>query len=177
EMGIVEHDGPSFRKEAVGILGPREFELAVADNRVMPFAYQPFVEHAATLLVACQQHEIDPAGRDRLAALPQGDPPVTCPDNTIPELTSRNWFGKASAAVVPGFTLTLALTCIFAALFMEGDAYFSPQGQMAMWLVSPIWCLILSFCFLFRSSARAWGWLAAANLVAWALYAAIRVLS
>lgn len=90
------------------------------------------------------------------------------------ELTSRDWFGKASAAVVLGFTLTLALTCTFGAILAKGDAYFSPQGQMAMWLVSPIWCLILSLCFLFRSGARAWGWLAAANIVAWALYAGAR---
>lgn len=90
------------------------------------------------------------------------------------ELTSRDWLGKASAAVVLGFTLTLALTCSFGVLFSRGDSYFTAQGQMAMWLVSPIWCLILGLCFLFRSSARAWGWLAAANLVAWGLYAGAR---
>lgn len=92
------------------------------------------------------------------------------------ELSSRDWFGKASAALVLGFTLTLALTCAFQAYFSRGDAYFSAQGQMAMWLMAPIWCALLSLCFLFRSTARAWGWLAAANLIAWALYAAIRFL-
>lgn len=92
------------------------------------------------------------------------------------EITSRDWFGKVSAAVILGFTLTLALTCTFSALFSTGNAYFSPQGQIAMWLVSPIWCALLAFCFLFRSPARAWGWLAVANLLAWALYAAIRLL-
>ncbi|MFT3964561.1 MAG: hypothetical protein QM690_01605 [Sphingobium sp.] len=91
------------------------------------------------------------------------------------ELTSRDWFGKASAAVVLGFTLTLALTCTFGAIFAKGDAYFSPQGQVAMWLVSPVWCSILSFCFLFRSGARAWGWLGVANIFAWALYAVARI--
>jgi len=91
------------------------------------------------------------------------------------ELTSRDWFGKTSAAVVLGFTLTLALTCLFGAVFAKGDAYFSPQGQMAMWLFSPVWCLILSLCFLFRSGARAWAWLAAANILAWALYAVARL--
>jgi hypothetical protein len=91
------------------------------------------------------------------------------------ELTSQGWFGKASAAAILGFTLTLALTCTFALLFSQGDSYFTAQGQMAMWLVSPIWCLILSFCFLFRSGARAWGWLAAANAVAWAVYSCARI--
>jgi len=92
------------------------------------------------------------------------------------ELTSRDWFGKASAAVVLGFTLTLALTCTFAALFSRGDSYFTAQGQMAMWLSSPIWCVILSFCFFFRSGIQAWTWLAAANLIAWSLYFGIRQL-
>ena len=36
--------------------------------------------------------------------------------------------------------------------------------------------LILGLCFLFRSSARAWAWLALANLLAWAIYAAARLL-
>jgi len=92
------------------------------------------------------------------------------------ELTSRGWLGKASAAVVAGFGLTMALTSIFAAFFSRGDSYFTPQGQMAMWLSSPIWCLILSFCFFFRSGARAWAWLIAANVVAWAIYAVVRML-
>lgn len=102
---------------------------------------------------------------------------MTSSENDIPELTSRDWFGKVSAAVVPGFTLSLALTCMFEALFSSGDAYFSAQGQIAMWLMAPVWCAFLSLCFLFRSTARAWGWLAAANLIAWALYAAIRLLA
>lgn len=93
-----------------------------------------------------------------------------------PELNSRDWFGKVSAAVILGFPLALALTCGFQALFSRGDAYFSAPGQMAMWLMAPIWCALLSLCFLFRSTVRAWAWLAAANLIAWALYAAIRFL-
>ncbi|MEK9213275.1 hypothetical protein [Sphingomonas sp. 2378] len=93
-----------------------------------------------------------------------------------PLLTSRDWFGKASAATILGFTLSLALTCTFAALFSTDADAFGAQRQFAMWLVSPIWCAILGLCFLFRSSARAWGWLALANLVAWPLYVAARLL-
>src|SRR3546814_15870064 len=72
------------------------------------------------------------------------------------EISSRDWFGKLSAALVLGFTLALALTCAFQTLFSRGDAYFNPQGQIAMWLMSPIWCALLSLCFFFRSPARAW---------------------
>ena len=91
-------------------------------------------------------------------------------------LTSRDWFGKASAATILGFTLTMALTCTFAIVCATDDDVFSAQRQLAMWLASPIWCAILGFCFLFRSGARAWGWLALANLLAWALYVATRLL-
>ncbi len=90
------------------------------------------------------------------------------------DLASRDWFGKSSAAVVLGFTLAIALTCTFAVLFSDGDSYLMAQGQLAMWLISPIWCLILGFCFLFRSGPQAWARLGAANLVAWVLYAAVR---
>jgi hypothetical protein len=90
-------------------------------------------------------------------------------------LSSRDWFGKMSAAVVLGLTLSLALTCSFAVLLSDGDSYFTAQGQIAMWLVAPIWSGVLGFCFLFRSGARAWGWLALANLVAWTLYVLLRV--
>ena len=92
------------------------------------------------------------------------------------ELGSRDWFGKVSAALLPGFTLSLALTCTFATLFSKGDAFFTAQGQIAMWLMAPIWCALLSLCFLFRSTARAWAWLATANLFAWTFYAAVRFL-
>ncbi|SEN69034.1 hypothetical protein SAMN05192583_3321 [Sphingomonas gellani] len=92
-------------------------------------------------------------------------------------LTSRDWFGKVSAATTLGFTLALALTCTFAAAFWHGDGYFTAQGQVAMWLVAPIWCALLGFCFLFRSGALAWGWLALANLAAWTLYAATRLVA
>ena len=94
---------------------------------------------------------------------------------TSPVLTSADWFGKASAALVLGFTLSIAVTCLFLAIFSPGDAYVMAQGQLAMWMVAPLWSLILSFCFFFRTSLRAWGWLTAANLLAWAVYAATRL--
>lgn len=87
-------------------------------------------------------------------------------------LSSRDWFGKASAGLVAGFALTLGLSGLIAWAIGVGDTYFSTRGQLTMWVMSPIWCLILSFCFLFRSGAQAWGMLgAAAGLVWLALFA------
>lgn len=81
-------------------------------------------------------------------------------------LTSRDWFSKACAATILGFTLTVALTCTFAMLCATDDDTFSAQRQLAMRLASPNRCAILGLCFLFHSSARAWGWFALANLLA-----------
>ncbi|WP_337185623.1 hypothetical protein [Phenylobacterium sp.] len=82
-------------------------------------------------------------------------------------LTSRDWFGKSSAGLLLGFFLALGAGGLFKALAGVGDTFFSTKGQLAMWMMAPVWALVLSFCFMFRSTARAWGWLAAANVVLW----------
>ncbi|WP_250458661.1 hypothetical protein [Microbulbifer litoralis] len=85
------------------------------------------------------------------------------------KLTSRNWFGKASAGAIPGFALSLALCGLFARFGPGEVGFFSAQAQVTMWLMSPLWACILSFCFLFQSGARAWLWLGGANVVLWGL--------
>lgn len=87
------------------------------------------------------------------------------------QLSSRDWFGKTSAALVLGFLLALGAAGLFRALGGIEDAYFSTKGQFAMWLMAPVWALVLSLCFFFRSGIRAWGWLAAANAVLWGIVA------
>ena len=70
-----------------------------------------------------------------------------------------------------GGLLALGAGGLFKVLGGVGDTFFSTKGRLAMWLMAPVWAGVLSFCFMFRSSARAWGWLALANLVLWgALY-------
>lgn len=92
------------------------------------------------------------------------------------ELTSRNWFGRASAGLVAGFMLALGITSILGWIWSDkGSPLFSAQGQIAMWLMSPIWTLLLGFCFFFTTGLRAWGWLGLANLIVWGAYAALRL--
>ncbi|MCC2977950.1 hypothetical protein LK533_14865 [Sphingomonas sp. PL-96] len=88
---------------------------------------------------------------------------------TARPLSSRNWFGKASAGVVLGFALALGLSGLIAWAIGVGDTYFSTRGQLTMWAMAPIWCTILSFVFLFRSGVRAWAGLGVATLVVWLL--------
>jgi hypothetical protein len=84
-------------------------------------------------------------------------------------LSSRDWFGKASAGLVMGFLLALGLAGLMRALLGLKEAFFSLPGQFTMWAMSPVWSLVLSFCFMFRSGVRAWVALGAANALLWAI--------
>ncbi|TIX51660.1 hypothetical protein [Alteraurantiacibacter aquimixticola] len=87
-------------------------------------------------------------------------------------LTSKNWFGKASAGLILGFALALGISGILYRSIDVGDDIFSLPAQFTMWAMGPIWAGILSFCFLFRSGVRAWLWLGGATLAVWlALFA------
>lgn len=90
------------------------------------------------------------------------------------QFTSRDWFGKVSAALISGFALSIALTVLFCELVGVKDSFFDARGQMAMWAVAPIWVGLLSFCFLFRSGMQAWAWLLGANLLVWTALFALR---
>lgn len=80
---------------------------------------------------------------------------------------NKNWFGKLSAALVLGFTLTIGLTGLLLHYGFGHVGIFSSHGQFLMWLVSPIWLSILSFCFLFRTGLHAWIYLLSANALIW----------
>ncbi|MBW4329264.1 hypothetical protein KY084_00030 [Stakelama sp. CBK3Z-3] len=84
------------------------------------------------------------------------------------QLTARDWFGKASAGLVLGFVIALGVSGLVSLALGVGDAYFSTTGQFTMWLIAPVWSLILAFCFLFRSGLRAWVLLGIVALIAWA---------
>jgi hypothetical protein len=84
-------------------------------------------------------------------------------------LTSRNWFGKASAGLIAGFGLAVGLSGLLAWAIGVNDTYFSTKGQLTMWSIAPVWCLTLSFVFLFRSGLRAWAVLGAASGIVWGL--------
>jgi hypothetical protein len=86
---------------------------------------------------------------------------------SAPEHSSRDWLGKASAGLILGFALSLGLSGLLAAAIGVGDTYFSTRGQLTMWVIAPLWCGFLSFCFLFRSGRRAWLWLGAATAAVW----------
>lgn len=76
----------------------------------------------------------------------------------------RDWLAKSTAGVLLGFTL--ALTC--SGLLAHALAGIAPsaRAQLVMWSIAPVWLVVMSACFFFRSGVRAWLWLGGANLLA-----------
>nr|WP_298796632.1 hypothetical protein [uncultured Acetobacter sp.] len=78
------------------------------------------------------------------------------------------------AAVFPGAVLVCGLMGVVGVLCHTDGSPRSASGQYLMWMAAFIWSLLLSVCFLFRSGRQAWGVLAVANGVVWALFFLLR---
>jgi hypothetical protein len=75
-----------------------------------------------------------------------------------------DWVSKTLAGLLLGFSLSI----IASGLLMTrlGDMPLPVSGQLAMWLVPPVWLGVLSLVYFFGSGLRAWAWLLGANAVA-----------
>lgn len=84
-----------------------------------------------------------------------------------------DWWGKTLAGGLLGFSLAFCLCGLFAWLSPGGIA--TPNKvQLVMWMIAPLWMLVFSLSFMFRSGLRAFFWLGFANLVAIASLAWVR---
>jgi len=88
-------------------------------------------------------------------------------------LQSGHWLGKTLAAVVLGYTLSMALSGVIA-LLTPGGLDGEGKVQFNMWMIAPLWAGVLGFVHLFRDSRRAWLWLGVANVVAFGLLWALK---
>ncbi|MCF4164793.1 hypothetical protein L2U69_03960 [Zavarzinia compransoris] len=88
-------------------------------------------------------------------------------------LSSRNWFGKSAAGLVLGYGIAIACSGLIA---LAGPMADNGKMQFVMWMVPPVWCGVLGFCFLFRDGWRAWGWLGLANILLFGAFFAGRAL-
>lgn len=77
----------------------------------------------------------------------------------------RHLLFKGVAGLLLGFPLALLLSwlCMYTGL---GPRIAPARDQVAMWLVVPLWCAVLSLSFLADSRIRCIAWLVAWNLVA-----------
>ena len=89
------------------------------------------------------------------------------------EKIQPHWWTKSLACAVLGLTFAFAVVGIFA-WYGPGGIQSPNKVQFNMWMISPVWLLILSFSFLFRTGMRAVLVLGAANLIAWATFLLLR---
>lgn len=83
-----------------------------------------------------------------------------------------DWLTKTLAGVILGLSLSLALTGLYS--LAAAGVHLSQRAQLAMWSTWPMWVAALAGSYAFRSGARAWAWLGAANLLAWGAFLLLR---
>lgn len=91
----------------------------------------------------------------------------------LPKTIQPDWVSKTLAGALLGFALGVGCSGVFSAL--AASLPLATKGQLAMWLVAPIWVGCLSGVYFFQSGRRAWAWLAAANLLVFGIQAALRL--
>jgi cytochrome bd-type quinol oxidase subunit 2 len=68
---------------------------------------------------------------------------------------SADWLSKTLAGLI--FGLAIAFVCMgFYAWYGPGDIHSANKSQFVMWLVSPLWLVILAAVYLFPSGKQAW---------------------
>ncbi|MDR2112504.1 MAG: hypothetical protein LBQ62_05305 [Candidatus Accumulibacter sp.] len=84
--------------------------------------------------------------------------------NEKPAAIQRDWLAKTLAGATLGFTLAIGCSGLLDGLL--SSMALGARGQLVMWSVAPVWMGVFSGVYFFRSGARAWAWLGAANLLA-----------
>lgn len=84
-----------------------------------------------------------------------------------------DWISKTLAGLLLGLTFALAASALFSD--MTGGMPLAVRGQLAMWMVPPIWLSVFSGVYFFTSGLRAWLWLGGANVLAYSALVAIRL--
>lgn len=82
-----------------------------------------------------------------------------------PAPVQRDWVSKTLAGTLLGLALALGASGVFSQL--NAAMPLPVRGQLAMWMVPPIWLGTLGLVYFFQSGLRAWLWLAGANVLAY----------
>ena len=90
------------------------------------------------------------------------------------EPIQRDWISKTLAGMVLGATMALGCSGLFSQL-SANNIPFSVRGQLAMWMVPPIWLGVLSGSYFFANGLRAWLWLGGASALIVAVLLALRL--
>ncbi|WP_028311512.1 hypothetical protein [Derxia gummosa] len=90
-----------------------------------------------------------------------------------PPPIARDWTARTLAGLLLGFGLALGCSGVLAQLLAALP--LALRGQLAMWLVVPLWFVAFGASGFFTSGLRAWLWLGGANLLAWGAWGALRL--
>jgi len=82
----------------------------------------------------------------------------------VPRPVRADWVSKTLAGLLLGFSLANVASGLL--MTRLRDVPLEVSGQLAMWLMPPVWLLVLSLVYFFSSGARAWAWLLGANALA-----------
>lgn len=88
------------------------------------------------------------------------------------EPIQHDWISKSLAGLLLGAVVAFACSGLFVQLNTGMPLVI--RGQLAMWMVIPIWLGILSSVYFFSSGKKAWLWLGAICIVVLGSYLLIR---
>lgn len=95
---------------------------------------------------------------------------------TAEQKIQPHWWLKTFSGAILGLTLSYAFIAIFA-WFGPGGIDATAKVQFNMWMIPPIWLLVLSLCYLFKTGVKAFVYLLSANIVVYSLFFILRWVS
>lgn len=90
------------------------------------------------------------------------------------------WWGKTAVGVFLGLALSYGIVALIVWFGPDGLHYpLSDQRlfwktQFNMWIVTPIWMLIVSFIYMFKTTKQAFIYLLSANLIIYTIFFGLR---
>ena len=84
-----------------------------------------------------------------------------------------HWWLKSIAGTLLGLTLAYGIVTIYV-WYGPGTFSTTAKTQFNMWIISPLWLLILSFSFMFKTAKQAFIYLSAANIITYGSFALLR---
>ncbi len=85
-----------------------------------------------------------------------------------PAPIERDWVSKTLAGMLLGLALGMGASGLYSAL--NPQLALPVRGQIALWLVPPIWLITFGSVYFFQNGRRAWAWLGGANVLVLAAF-------